>query len=64
MHVPRTHTRRGGDALELARPSIAAALLSLGLRALVGELRRQSLGRAAFQQVQLDVHYLRPEVRE
>lgn len=53
--------RRGGG-LELARPSIAAALLSLGLRALVDELRLTTLGRVAFQQIQLDVHYLRPEV--
>ncbi len=38
-------------------------MLSVGLRALVEGLRRQTLGRGAFQQIQLDVHYLRPEVR-
>ena len=51
-----------GGGLELTRPSICAALLSLALRALVDALRQQTLGRAAFQQVQLDVHYLRPQV--
>ncbi|KAL4420694.1 hypothetical protein ABPG75_010350 [Micractinium tetrahymenae] len=49
--------------LELSRPAIAAALLSIALRALVDALRQQTLGRAAFQQVQLDVHYLRPELQ-
>ena len=57
------HCRSGwGGGLELTRPSICAALLSLALRALVEALRQQTLGRAAFQQVQLDVHYLRPQV--
>lgn len=57
---PRRHTHGGG--LEASRPSIRAALLAAALRALVAALRRQPLGRAALQQVQLDVHYLRPEV--
>jgi hypothetical protein len=34
----------------------------LALRALVDGLRPQTLGRGGFQQIQLDVHYMRPEV--
>jgi hypothetical protein len=51
-----------GGGLEPSVPSIAAALLAHALRAVVDSLRRHSLGRTAFQQVQLDVHFLRPEV--
>ena len=54
--------RGSWGGLELSRPSIAAALLSEGLRALINALRQQTLCRAAFQQIQLDVHYMRPEV--
>ncbi|KAI3430892.1 hypothetical protein D9Q98_009301 [Chlorella vulgaris] len=49
--------------LELTRPSISAALLVLALRALVDGLRPQTLGRGGFQQIQLDVHYMRPELQ-
>ena len=53
----------GGGRLDLARPrSLSAALLWGALQALVDSVRQQTLGRAALQQVQLDVHYLRPQV--
>ena len=39
------------------------ALLESALRSLIESLRLATLGRAGFQQVQLDVHYLRPRVQ-
>ena len=35
----------------------------MGLKSLVESLRMQTLRRAGLQQIQLDVHYLRPKLR-
>lgn len=52
--------RDGG--MDATRPGIKATVLGTALPALSDALREQTLGRCAFQQIQLDVHYLRPHV--
>jgi hypothetical protein len=51
------------DAAAPPRADVAAAASHRALRAHASALRRHALGRAGFQQVQLDCHYLRPQVQ-
>lgn len=43
--------------------SILAAIAQVGLKSWVEYVRLQTLGRAGLQQLQLDVHFLRPQLR-
>lgn len=40
-----------------------AAIIGVGLKSLVECIRLQTLGRAGLQQLQLDMHYIRPQLR-
>ncbi|KDD77095.1 hypothetical protein H632_c20p0, partial [Helicosporidium sp. ATCC 50920] len=51
-----------GQLVDTSRAGVKAAVLCAALPALCEALREQSLGRCAFQQIQLDVHFLRPHV--
>lgn len=50
-------------SIKFAQPNIFAAIIGVGLKSLVECIRLQTLGRAGLQQLQLDVHYLRPRLR-
>ena len=54
--------RPGG--LNLSRGSLLAAILAQTLRSMVEAVRLTTLGRAGFQQIQLDIHYLRPRLQQ
>ncbi|KAK9813244.1 hypothetical protein WJX72_011382 [[Myrmecia] bisecta] len=49
--------------VELTQASILAGITRVGLKSLVEGVRLQTLSRAGLQQLQLDVHYLRPLLR-
>ncbi|KAL3158433.1 hypothetical protein ABBQ38_010667 [Trebouxia sp. C0009 RCD-2024] len=50
-------------AVEFTQASILAGISRVGLKSLVESVRLQTLSRAGLQQLQLDVHYLRPLLR-
>ncbi|DBB17629.1 TPA: hypothetical protein ACH3X3_002673 [Trebouxia sp. C0006] len=50
-------------AVEFTQTSILAGISRVGLKSLVESVRLQTLSRAGLQQLQLDVHYLRPLLR-
>ncbi len=50
-------------SIKFAQPNIFAAIIGVGLKSLVECIRLQTLGRAGLQQLQLDVHHLRPRLR-
>ncbi|GAB4820337.1 hypothetical protein N2152v2_007383 [Parachlorella kessleri] len=56
--------RDGPGGLELSRGSLLAAILAQALRSVVEAVRLTTLGRAGFQQIQLDIHYLRPRLQQ
>lgn len=49
---------------QFTQSSILAAIMGVGLKSLVESIRLETLGRAGLQQLQLDVFYLRPLVRQ
>lgn len=56
--------RSESSMAEFTRLGVATAVLGMALQALVDSVRRQqAIGRAGLQQLQLDVHYLRPQVQ-
>jgi hypothetical protein len=57
------HEQQRGAGAALSRADIAAAVSQEALRAQAAALRRHCLGRAAFQQCQLDCHFLRPQLQ-
>jgi hypothetical protein len=53
----------GHGAVDFSASSLMAAVLHRALQAAVDTLRTQVLGRGGFQQVQLDAHFLRPQLQ-
>lgn len=49
---------------QFTQSSILASITGVGLKSLVESIRMETLGRAGLQQLQLDVYYLRPLVRQ
>lgn len=47
------------DKVELTQASVMTGILKIALKSLVECVRLQTLGNGGFQQLQLDVHYLR-----